>query len=222
MMNLKQTTIIISAFLLINILSGSISAQDISDSLATAVTAEVQSVDTTTLITGESLLPDRYLFTQRLLWGEKGLMRNFDGFELSLKNREREQDIREIAFKIHRYTGYATLAGMIAQGIVGERLYNGHKDMKDLHETLAGVVNVGYFTTAATALFAPPRINSSHSGFSTYKLHKYLAAVHLSSMIATNILSGMVEDNPKLKSLHRATAYTAYASFFVSMVVIQF
>jgi hypothetical protein len=219
---MSKILMIICAFILISTLSCKIHAQDINDSLATIKTTELQSVDTTNLIKDESLLPDRYLFTQRLLWGEKGLMRNINGFELTAQNREREQNIREIAFKVHRYTGYATLAAMIAQGIVGERLYNGHKDMKDLHETLAGVVNVGYFATATTALFAPPRINSSHSGFSTYKLHKYLAAVHLSSMIATNILSGMVEDNPKLKSLHRATAYTAYASFFVSMVVIQF
>jgi len=219
---MRQTIIIIYAFLLVSASSGKIYAQEVNDSLASIKTTEAQIIDTTSLAKDESLLPDKYLVTQSLLWGEKGLMRNIKGFELSAQNREREQNIRETMFKIHRYTGYATLAGMVAQGIVGQRLYDGHKDMKDLHETLAGVVNVGYFATAATALFAPPRLNTRSSGFSTYKLHKYLAVVHLSSMIATNILSGMVEDNPKLKSLHRATAYTAYASFFVSMVVIQF
>jgi hypothetical protein len=53
-------------------------------------------------------------------------------------------------------------------------------------------------------------------------LHKYLSIVHLSSMIATNILSGMTENNSDLKALHRATAYTAFGSFFASMVVISF
>ncbi len=168
------------------------------------------------------LLPDKYLPTQSLLWGKKGLMRNFKRFELTRENRDFEQDIRETMFKAHRYIGFATLAGMIAQGIVGERLYKGHTDLKDLHSGLAGVVNVGYFTTAGLALFAPPRFKNGARGFNTYKLHKYLAIVHLSSMIATNILSGLVEDNPGLKPYHRATAYMAYSSFFVSMVVIQF
>ena len=31
----------------------------------------------------EKLLPDHIIFTQRLLWGKKGLMRNFDAFELT-------------------------------------------------------------------------------------------------------------------------------------------
>ncbi|MFA5849006.1 MAG: hypothetical protein WC833_03910 [Bacteroidales bacterium] len=179
---------------------------------------------TNTGITEESqnLLPEKYLFTQRLLWGKKGAMRSFNIFKLSPESRDLEQEIRDKMFKAHRYIGYATLAGMVAQGIVGERLYRGNTGLKDLHEGLAGVVNIGYFTTAGLALFAPPRLNDRPKGFSTYKLHKYLVMVHLSSMIATNILSGMVEDNPSLKPYHRATAYVAYGSFFVSMVVINF
>jgi len=179
---------------------------------------------TTAIITEESqnLLPKKYLFTQKLLWGEKGVMRNINIFKLSPESRDLEQDIRDKMFKAHRYIGYATLAGMVAQGIVGERLYSGNTGLKDLHEGLAGAVNIGYFTTAGLALFAPPRMNDRPKGFSTYKLHKYLVLVHLSSMIATNILSGMVEDNPSLKPYHRATAYVAYSSFLVSMVVINF
>jgi hypothetical protein len=125
-------------------------------------------------------------------------------------------------FKAHRYIGYATLAGMVAEGIVGERLYRGHSNLKDLHEGIASAVNIGYFTTAGLALFAPPPSGNRPKGFSTYKLHKYLAVVHLSSMIATNVLSGMIEDNPGVKPYHRAAAYTAFASFFASMIVIQF
>jgi hypothetical protein len=86
---------------------------------------------------------------------------------------------------------------------------------------LAGVVNIGYFTSASMALFAPPRAKDRAPGFSTVKLHKYLSIVHLSSMIATNILSGMTESNPNFKALHRATAYTAFGSFFASIVVIR-
>lgn len=170
----------------------------------------------------QALLPKKYLITQRLLWGEKGLMRNFNRFELNRENRNFEEDIRDKMLKAHRYIGYATLAGMVAQGIVGERLYRGQTDLKDLHAGLGAAVNIGYFTTAGLAFFTPPRMGERPTGFSTYKLHKYLAVIHFSSMLATNILSGLAEDNPKLKSAHRATAYVAYGSFFVSMVVIHF
>jgi len=170
----------------------------------------------------QKLLPEKYLITQKILWGRKGLMRNFTKFELTQDSRNFEQDLREKMFKAHRYIGYATLAGMVAQGIVGERLYRGHSELKDVHEGLAAAVNIGYFTSAGFALFAPPRLNYKTSGFSTFKLHKYLAVIHLSSMIATNVLSGMLENNPKLKPYHRGTAYIAYGSFFASMIVIHF
>jgi hypothetical protein len=170
----------------------------------------------------QKLLPEKYLITQKILWGRDGLMRKMKKFELSKESRNYEQDIREKMFKAHRYIGYATLAGMVAQGIVGERLYRGHSDLKELHEGLAGAVNIGYFSSAGLALFAPPRINYGSKGFSTFKLHKYLAVVHLSSMIATNVLSGMIENNPKLKPYHRGAAYIGYGSFFASMIVIHF
>lgn len=170
----------------------------------------------------QKLLPEKYLITQKILWGRNGLMRNFKKFELTEDGRSFEQELREKMFKAHRYIGYATLAGMVAQGIVGERLYRGHSELKELHEGLAGAVNIGYFTSAGFALFAPPRLSYRSRGFSTFKLHKYLAVVHLSSMLATNILSGMLENNPKLKPYHRGTAYIAYGSFFASMIVIHF
>ncbi len=170
----------------------------------------------------KNLLPEKFLITQKILWGRNGLMRNFKKFELSEDGRNFEQELREKMFKEHRYIGYVTLAGMVAQGIVGERLYRGHSELKDLHEGLAGAVNIGYFTSAGFALFAPPRLNYGSRGFTTFKLHKYLAVVHLSSMLATNILSGMLENNPKLKPYHRGTAYIAYGSFFASMIVIHF
>ena len=34
------------------------------------------------------LLPDKYPFTQRIFWGEKGLMRNFDYFRLTPEERQ--------------------------------------------------------------------------------------------------------------------------------------
>lgn len=170
----------------------------------------------------EPLLPTKYIFTQKLLWSEKGLMRNFDYFNLTEEGRDRELAIRNTMLTAHRYLGYATLAGMIAQGIVGQRLSTGEYGLKDLHEGLAGAVNIGYFTTASLSLFAPPRMKDRSAGLSTVKVHKYLSIIHLSSMVATNVLSGMIEGNPSLIPYHKAAAFTAFGSYFASLVVIHF
>jgi hypothetical protein len=44
----------------------------------------------------------------------------------------------------------------------------------------------------------------------------------MSGMIATNILANNIDANPSLKPYHRAAAYTTFASFAASMVVITF
>ena len=168
------------------------------------------------------LLPTHIMPTQRLLWGEKGLMRHFDYFELTAAKRQNELKIRRHMLITHQAMGFATLGVMVAQGIVGARLYNGRKDLRDLHETLGAIVNFCYFTTASLALFAPPKMLDERKGYSSIKLHAALAVIHLSCMIATNVLAGQLESNPKLRSYHRATAYTAFGSFAAAMIVIKF
>jgi hypothetical protein len=166
-------------------------------------------------------LPDKILFTQRIFWGEKGLMRSFNAFELTPEKRQKELKIRRTMLVAHQIVGLATLGGMVAQGVVGAQLYSG-KDVKDLHEGLATAVNIGYFSTAALSLFAPPKMLNERKGYSSIKLHRGLAIIHLSAMIATNILAGQLEDNPSLRPYHRAAAYTAFGAFAASMIVIKF
>ncbi len=169
----------------------------------------------------ESLLPDKIMLTQRIFWGEKGLMRNFNAYELTPEKRQKELKLRRSMLVAHQIMGFATLGCMVGQGIVGAQLYNG-KNVKDLHEGLAVATNITYFSTAALSLFAPPKMLNERKGYSSMKLHRGLAIVHLSAMIATNILAGMLENNPDLKPYHRACAYTAFGSFAISMVVIKF
>jgi hypothetical protein len=40
-------------------------------------------------------------------------------------------------------------------------------------------------------------------------------------MIATNILAGQIQSNYKLRPVHRAAAYTTFASFAAAMLVIK-
>jgi len=49
-----------------------------------------------------------------------------------------------------------------------------------------------------------------------------LAIIHLSSMIATNVLSFYLEDNPNLRPYHRAAAFTAFGSFLAAEIIIKF
>ncbi len=125
----------------------------------------------------------------------------------------------------HQALGIATMVGMIGQGIVGARLYGGDESMKDLHEGLAGAVNATYFTTAGLSLFSPPGMLDERKGINSIKVHRALAVVHLSAMIATNILADGIEDDERgstTRALHRAAAYTAFGSYAAAMIVIKF
>lgn len=164
----------------------------------------------------EILLPERMLITQRLLWGEKGLMRSFNNFELTVENREKELKLRRKMLVTHQVLGYVTLAGMIAQGVIGGQLYNGNYELYDLHKTLGKTVTATYFTTAGLSLFAPPPLIAEKKGLSSTRAHKWLATVHLSAMVATNVLA---DEN---KKLHRAAAYTAFASYAAATIVLTF
>jgi hypothetical protein len=168
------------------------------------------------------LIPKRMIFTQRMLWGEKGLMRTLKVAPLTDHGRETELKIRRGMLVTHQVLGFATLAGMVAQGIVGAKLYSGDYKIKDLHEGLGTAVNITYFTTAGLSLFTPPPlIHRQVKGLNGIKMHKTLAVIHLSAMIATNLLADSAGD-PKIKPLHRATAFTAFGSFFGAMLVMKF
>lgn len=181
------------------------------------------------------LLPSRMVFTQRFLWGEKGLMRKTGIMSLSEENRKKELKIRRGMLTAHQILGYVTLAGMVAQGIVGQSLYNtlGGKvyvrgsntgrSLNEIHGALAAGVDVTYFTTAALSLFSPPPlINRKPKTFNSITVHKYLAIVHFSAMLAVNILASYARENPTLRTAHLAAAYTAFTAFGLSVIVMKF
>ena len=127
-----------------------------------------------------SLLPEKMLITQRILWGEKGLFRKTGISNLTLENREKELIVREKMLKAHQIIGYITFAGMIYQGILGGKLYNGDYSVYDQHKTLGKVVTASYFTGAGLSLFTPPPLVSREKeGLNNIRLHKILANLHL-------------------------------------------
>jgi hypothetical protein len=194
-------------------------------SISLNVGAQTDSLDLLLQLGSEEpveLIPKRMIFTQRVLWGENGLMRTLKIAPLTDQGRETELKIRRGMLVTHQVLGFATLAGMVAQGIVGAKLYSGDYKIKELHEGLGTAVNITYFTTAGLSLFTPPPLISRQvKGLNGIKMHKTLAVVHLSAMIATNLLSDSAGD-PKIKPLHRAAAFTAFGSFFGAMLVMKF
>ena len=162
-----------------------------------------------------SLLPEKMIFTQKILWGNKGLLRKTGISNLTLENREKELIIREKMLNVHQILGYVTFAGMIAQGILGGKVYNGDYSYYDTHKTVGKIVTATYFTGAGLSLFAPPPLVSREKeGINNIKIHKILANIHVPAMIITNVLSD--ED----KKAHRASAYTAFASYSFAMLSI--
>ena len=125
------------------------------------------------------LLPKRMVFTQRLLWGENGLMRKTQWSPLTIEQREKELKVRRKMLKAHQIIGFVTLAGMVAQGVMGTQLYKGDYRYYETHETIGNLTSISYFTGAGLSLFAPPPlINKKTKGLSSAQAHKYLATIH--------------------------------------------
>lgn len=172
------------------------------------------------------LLPDHMLSSQRLLWGKKGLMRVTNASPLTLEGRSKELKVRRTMLKLHQIGGFVTLAGFVAQGIIGSQLYNAKGEdytrLRSLHEGVATAINISYATTALLSLTSPPPAVGQRRGLSTIKLHKYLAIVHMAGMIATNVLARKISDDASLKPYHRAAAYTTFGAFATAIIVLKF
>jgi hypothetical protein len=165
----------------------------------------------------ESLLPERMVFTQRILWGNQGLFRKTRIAPLSLEVREKELKVRRTMLKAHQVIGYTTLIAMIAQGFIGGKLYNGDNSLYDTHKTMGKIVNVGYFAGAGLSLFAPPPlINKKVRGLNSIKAHKILATIHFSAMLSTNYFSN------RDRGAHKASAYTLFGSYAAAVLVFKF
>tara|TARA_B100000989_G_C19358064_1_gene392024 strand:- start:83 stop:718 length:636 start_codon:yes stop_codon:yes gene_type:complete len=170
-----------------------------------------------------SLLPDKMLITQRVLWGEKGLFRMVRISDLNIENREKELIVREKMLKAHQIIGYLTFAGMIYQGILGAKMYNGDYSVYNQHKTIGNIVTVSYFTGAGLSLFTPPPLVSREKeGLNNIRLHKILANIHIPAMIVTNIYSDKQHEANKYREIHKVSAYTAVASYSLAMFTIIF
>jgi hypothetical protein len=206
---------LINVFILFFAFSSIVIAQDISldDLMADLKEEEVEPI----------YLPEKMLFTQRMLWGEKGIYRGI-GFApkvLTAETREKELKARRIMFKVHQATGLIAAGGMIAQAILGPKLYNGNFAIRNAHEKVALGTNIAYGTTALMAFTSPPPM-VNRKKFDNIKLHKLLSIVHLSGMITTNVLAQKVSNGQVDKKWHRAAAVTTFGAYAAAIASIKF
>ena len=184
-------------------------------------------LDKTTPEEPESLLPEKMLLTQRMLWGEHGLYRKVGIAPkvLTAETRQKELKIRRTMFRIHQAIGLATAAGMIAQGYLGSKIYNPETyttKLKSWHEGMATGINIGYATTALMSFTAPPKA-VYRKKFDNIKLHRILSYVHLSGMITTNVLAHRIDNNFQVnKKLHRNVALTTFGAYALAIATIKF
>ncbi|GAB3548141.1 hypothetical protein GCM10027577_24030 [Spirosoma fluminis] len=174
----------------------------------------------------QPLLPHKMIFTQRAFWGPKGLLRTTNIAPLTAEGRAKELKIRRTMLVAHQIGGFITLAGFITQGLLGAKLYKAqgqeYVDTRRWHERTATFINISYGTTLALSLTAPPPVVGAKRGFTSIKLHKYLAVVHLTGMVATNVLAHMIEKDFTLKPYHRAAAYTTFGAYAASIIALTF
>ena len=174
-------------------------------------------------IDSQLIAPKKMLFTQQLIWGNNGIFKNRYGSTQDLVERRKiDLRIRRKMLQLHQIGGFVTLGGMVAQGIIGSKLYTGSYKLKETHEKLGAAVNLSYGFTAINGLFTPPSTFKRDKKLTSIRLHKWLAIAHMSGMIATNILGTQIENNVALKPYHRAADYTSFFSLAAAMVVIKF
>lgn len=177
-------------------------------------------------VEAQPLLPHKMIFTQRAFWGPKGLLRTMNIAPLTPEGRIHELKTRRTMLVAHQIGGFITLAGFVAQGLLGAKLYNAqgqdYIDTKRWHERSATFINITYGTTLALSLTAPPPVVGAKKGFTSIKLHKYLAIVHLTGMVATNVLAGLIDEHYNLKPYHRAVAYTTFGAYAASILALTF
>lgn len=173
-----------------------------------------------------SLLPERMLFTQRLLWGENGALRKVGIAPriITAESRDRELKARRVYFKIHQGIGIATAVGMLAQGYLGTKIYNPDTytaNVNKWHIRNSHFVNITYASTALLSFTAPPPV-VNRKKFDNIKLHKYLSIVHLSGMVTTNVLAHRIKNDYAVnKRLHRAAAFTTFGAYAASIAIIK-
>jgi len=169
-----------------------------------------------------SLLPDRLGPMESMFWGQHGAMRKVFHFPLTPEGRESEMHLRRNMLGLHQLGGFVTLAAMASTMFVGQKVYNGQRDLRQIHKALAYTTVAAYFSTATLALFTPPP-QIRRNEWSTISAHKLLGTLHFTGMLAMPVLGTLIRDgHAELRPVHLGVGYATLAAFSAALLVITF
>ncbi len=175
--------------------------------------------------TSIALLPNKMSIVEKSLWGKKGFFRITGIAPLTPEARERELKFRRIMLTMHQLGGFTTLGLMALSGYYGKKVYDGKYEFVDKHRTFVRVTIASYTLTALLALASPPPLIRREKSGGSIAIHKTLAWLHSTGMIATAILGRNTRysttDYNKLKKIHMGVAIATFTSLATSMVVIM-
>ena len=97
------------------------------------------------------------------------------------------------------------------------------------HSILSKITFTTYMTAAGLSILAPPGMKYSKKKYSSNKLHRYLALIHFSGMMAQPILgyrtanaSELGLDYDKMLSAHNTVGTITMTSYFLAFLVTLF
>lgn len=220
-------------FILLLFVGLQVQAQD-TTRVETYFDTTIESTSDNQIVTGlmessvaEPLLPHKMLFTQRIFWGPNGLLRALNVAPLTAEGRQKELKVRSFMLISHQVTGYVTLAGFLMQGILEAKLNHAtgttYDQLYKAQQTTLAITNIAYGTTALLSLTAPPKqLSDRKAAGGGLKLHKYLAIIHLTGFVATNILAGKIARHSELRPYRQAAAFTTFAAFAPALIALKF
>jgi hypothetical protein len=172
------------------------------------------------------LLPLRISFGEHLFWGEKGLFRSV-GIVAPLTNLERRNELtlRRTMLMAHQIGGFVTLGLMVTASYFGQKVIDdpSNRNLPRVHEAFVGATLISYSATGLLSVLSPPP-SIRRDEFSTTTIHKTLAWIHLSGMIITPMLGGMIEgrSRERRERVHQISGYITTAIFAASMIIVTF
>lgn len=171
------------------------------------------------------LLPSNISILESTVWGEDGLLRSTGiAPPLTPDERRAELQLRRTMLSIHQIGGFVTLGLMASTVYYGQLVYNGDRQYLRTHKTLVAATILSYTTTGLLALLSPPPY-IRRDEVSTITVHKWFAWLHITGMIVTPIVGGMLRHSMnynQLAKLHLISGYVTLGALTGAMVSVTF
>ena len=174
-------------------------------------------------------IKDSLSFRTKLFWGNSGLFRKTN---LAPPDLRSEMKLRRNMLQWHQRLGLITLGAIAYQFISGKKQYNNNfenftTERQKRHKILGYTTYGLYLSTASLSLLAPPARKTT-KGLSSTKIHKYLAIIHFSAMIAQPWLgykaakSTNADDYDRYINLHNIAGSVTIVSFSLAFLTTFF